>query len=72
MRVLDKSFIYFAIPQATLPWQPILETKYAKLAEIPPFIALALRNGLEFKQAHSLGGRNRSNKHLPNPAMSAI
>jgi len=32
--------------QGTLPWQPILRSKLAKLDYSPLFVALAFRNGL--------------------------
>jgi len=35
---LDKSCIYFAITQGTLPWQPILDAKLAKFAYLPYFL----------------------------------
>jgi len=47
----------FAIAQGTLPWQQILEVKSAKLANLPSFVALAFRKGLEYR---SIDGRVKS------------
>jgi len=39
----------FPVAQGTLPWQPILGAKSEKSAYSPSFVALAFRNGLEYR-----------------------
>jgi len=41
--------IRFAIAQATLPWQPILNAKSAKLVQLSSFVVLVFRNELEYR-----------------------
>ena len=43
------SDLLFPIAQGTLPWQPILASKLAKLAYLPLFVALAFGNGLQYR-----------------------
>jgi len=49
MEVPVNGQIRFAIAEATLPWQPILEAKSAKLVHLPSFVVLAFRNELEYR-----------------------
>jgi len=48
---ISGAFIYFSIAQSprTLPWQPILGSKSAMLADSHSFVAPTLRNGLEYR-----------------------
>jgi len=41
----------FHIAQGTLPWQPILWSKLAKPDYSPLFVALAFRNGLQYRHS---------------------
>jgi len=52
MKMFDQSCINFVIAQKTLPWQPILQAKVAKLADLISFIALAFRNKLQYCNAN--------------------
>jgi len=41
----------FLIAQGTLPWQPMLGSKYAKSAYLPSFVAPAFKNSLEYRNS---------------------
>jgi len=41
----------FPIAQGTMPWQPILGSKWAKSADSFSFVALAFQNGLEYRHS---------------------
>ena len=41
----------FPITQGTLPWQPILGSKLAKLDYSPLLVALTFRNGLQYRHS---------------------
>jgi len=44
---IDNANIHFAIAQGMLPWQQISE------ADLPSFVALSFRNGLEYQNANT-------------------
>jgi len=47
------SDLRFAIAKGTLPWQPILASKLAKLTYSPLLVALTFGNGLQYRTSDS-------------------
>jgi len=51
MERLDNGRIHFVIAQVTLPWQPILDAKWAKLADLPSYYRDGVPKRLEYRNA---------------------
>ena len=47
--VITDLILFLLITQGSLPWQPILGLKWAKLADSLSFVALAFLHGVQYR-----------------------